>query len=134
MVYTAGSLALAVLELLVQVDVDLVPADVVAIGIDVGDRVRIRRVRPDQLPAGWDRYPAPDATQALGAAWIESGETAMLAVPSAVVPQETNYVINPAHADVRGFRTLPPEPLRLDPRLPLRRRRVSASRRPRRTS
>ena len=132
MVYTAGSLALALLELLVQVDVDLVPEDLVAIGVEVGERVRVRTLRPAQLPAGWHRYPAPDATQALGAAWVASGDTALLAVPSVVVPQETNYLINPAHADVRGFRILPPAPLRLDPRLP--RRRVSASRRPRRTS
>jgi len=134
MVYTAGSLALALLELLVQVDVDLMPGDLVAIGIDVADRVRVRQLRAGQLPAGWDRHPAPDATQTLGAAWIASGETALFAVPSAVVPQETNYLVNPAHADVRSFRILAPEPLRLDPRLPLRRRRVSASRRPRRTS
>jgi len=132
MVYTAGSLALAVLELLVQVDVDLIPEDLVAIGVEVGERVRIRSLRAAQLPAGWDRYPAPDATQALGASWIAGGETALLAVPSAVVPQESNYLVNPAHAGVRGFRLLPPEPFRLDPRLP--RRRVSASRRPRRTS
>lgn len=133
-VYTAGSLALAILELLVQVDVELLPGDLVTLGVDVPDAVRVRRVRVSQLPGGWDRHPAPDATQAIGAAWVRAAETAVLAVPSAVVPQETNYLLNPAHPDARSFRAARPERLRLDSRLPLRRARAIVSRPPRRTS
>jgi RES domain-containing protein len=133
-VYTAGSLALAILELLVQVDVDLLPDDLVALAVEVPDAVRVRRVRAAQLPAGWDRYPALDVAQAVGAAWVRAADSAVLAVPSAVVPQESNYLLNPAHPDARGIRAGRPERLRLDPRLPLRPARVSASRPPRRTS
>lgn len=133
-VYTAGSLALAILELLVQVEVDVLPGDLMALPVEVPDAIRIRRLRSAQLPGDWAAYPAPASVQAVGAAWARDADTAVLAVPSAVVPQEWNYLLNPAHRDMRGIRAGRPERLRLDARLPLRRARVSASRPPRRTS
>jgi RES domain-containing protein len=53
----------------------------------------------------------------LGDAWVESGRSAVLEAPSIVVPEESNFLINPEHPDFRRIRFGRPEPLELDPRL-----------------
>lgn len=59
-VYTASSLALAALEVLVHVDTDLAPTDLFAIAIDVPDRLQIETITRAMLPANWQRTPAPE--------------------------------------------------------------------------
>jgi len=80
-------------------------------------RVAVRRLRPRDLPADWRAEPVPASTQAVGDAWIASGETAVLAVPSVLIPEETNFVLNPAHPDFRGLVIGAPEPFTFDPRM-----------------
>lgn len=72
---------------------------------------------PRQLPQGWDAEPVSRASQDLGADWIESGRSAVLRVPSAVVPEEHNFVLNPEHPDFVKVAMSKPEPFVLDPRL-----------------
>ncbi len=74
-------------------------------------------MRPADLPAGWRPYPAPEGLAGLGSEWVRGGQTAVLVVPSAVIPQEHNYLINPAHPDIRAIRVGSPQPFSLDPRL-----------------
>lgn len=69
------------------------------------------------LPEGWDTYPPPSAAQGVGNQWIKEGASAVLKVPSVLVPGEWNYVLNPRHPDFSAVRIGPPEPLLLDPRL-----------------
>ncbi len=52
-----------------------------------------------------------------GSAWFEAGETAVLAVPSVVVPSELNCVLNPAHGDFRRLKISKPWPFVFDARL-----------------
>jgi RES domain-containing protein len=80
-------------------------------------RVAVRRLRARELPVDWRAEPVPASTQALGDAWISSCETAILAVPSVLIPEETNFVLNPAHPDFRGLAIGAPEPFSFDPRL-----------------
>jgi RES domain-containing protein len=56
-------------------------------------------------------------TQKIGDAWIEAGKTAILAVPSALYPEETNYVLNPVHPDFRRIEISAAEPFAFDPRM-----------------
>jgi RES domain-containing protein len=117
LVYSSGSLSLAALELFVHVDVDLVPIDLVAIAAEIPDSVRVDAVKIDGLLKDWRHYPGPEALKDIGTAWVSKGSTAVLAVPSAVIPEEQNYLLNPAHRDFKRIRVQKPMPFQFDPRM-----------------
>lgn len=94
-VYTAGSQSLAMLEMLVQ-DEPL-RARYVMIPAILPTHLKIVRIAPEQLPANWRDAAARQELQALGADWAKRRSSAVLAVPSAVIPAETNYLLNPLH-------------------------------------
>ena len=116
-VYASESLALAALELLVHADPSLLPADLVSVAADVPDSVSIESVAARDLPRDWRRHPAPEALADRGTEWAKSGRTAVLAVPSALIPRERNFLLNPAHPDFRKIRPQAAEPFALDARL-----------------
>lgn len=116
-VYASGSLALSALEYLVNVDKTLAPDDLVRVEIEVPDDVAVRRVDVPDLPRTWRAYPAPAALQRLGDGWLLAGETAVLRVPSSVIPEEANYLLNPAHPDARCFAVVSTRPFAYDPRV-----------------
>jgi RES domain-containing protein len=116
-VYTSASLSLAALELFVNLEPEELPEDLVAIGAGLPDDLRIETMEAAKLPHGWQRAPAPASLQALGAEWVRKGISAVLGVPSAVIPSERNYVLNPAHRDFRRIEIGKPEAFRFDPRM-----------------
>lgn len=116
-VYTSGSLSLAAVELFIHVDIDIASADLVAIQADVPDSLATETVEVESLPKDWRRYPAPEALKDIGTAWAAKASTAILAVPSAVIPEERNYLLNPAHRDFKRIRIHKPIPFRFDPRM-----------------
>lgn len=116
-VYTSGSMSLAALELFVHVDIDIAPGELVAIQADIPDTLTIETVKIDSLPKDWRRYPAPEALKEIGTACAKKGSTAILAVPSAVIPEERNYLLNPTHRDFRRIRLRKPVAFRFDPRM-----------------
>ena len=120
-VYASESLSLAALELLVHCDPSLLPTDLVAIRAKVPDGVAIRRVEEKDLPRDWRAYPAPPSLAEIGTAWIAAGDTAVLTVPSCLVPKERNALLNPAHGEFRRIRVGRPEAFSFDPRLGPRR-------------
>jgi RES domain-containing protein len=95
-VYTSSRLSLAALELLVHTDVPLVPPDLVAFEIEIPDDVPMDSIDIAALPKDW-RVPGNRTCRDLGDAWLVSEHTAVLKVPSAVVPEEFNYIVNPRH-------------------------------------
>jgi RES domain-containing protein len=115
--YASESLALASLEVLVHCDLDLVPRDLVAVEIHVPESIRVDELDVCKLPRAWRRYPAPAALQQLGNAWLDGAAACVLRLPSAVVPSESNFIINPAHPDARKLRVVQKAPFRLDARL-----------------
>jgi RES domain-containing protein len=116
-VYTSATLSLAALERFVHTDPDLEPADLVAVAVDVGDGIPIQALDIGQLPPDWRQYPAPDALGRLGGEWLATAHTAILAVPSVVIPHERNYVLNPEHADFPRLVVGALEPFSFDPRM-----------------
>jgi RES domain-containing protein len=117
-VYTSATLSLALLEYFVNLAAAAnAPSDLVSVAAEIPDGVAVTSIEFSALPRGWRRYPAPEALAELGARWIEQRATAVLSVPSAVVPQERNYMINPAHPDFRRITTGRPEPFPLDARM-----------------
>ena len=97
-IYASSRLSLAALELLVHTDVSLVPTDLVACEIDIPDDVQIHTVDVTDLPKEW-RNPGHPGCRATGDAWLAEERTAVLRVPSAVVPEEWNVILNPRHGD-----------------------------------
>lgn len=95
MVYTAGSQSLATLELLVQ-DGRLL-ANYVMIPVTIPGRMKIERIDPDDLPEDWRKPESRERLQLMGADWCRRGSSAVLAVPSAVIQSEVNYLLNPLH-------------------------------------
>jgi RES domain-containing protein len=116
-VYASHSLALACLEVLVHLDPELMPGDMVALEIDVPERVSITELTVSELPKSWRRYPAPRSLQRLGDTWLDDCESAVLRVPSVVVPTEQNYLINPLHPDARRITVVSKTRFSFDPRL-----------------
>jgi RES domain-containing protein len=116
-VYTSESLALAALEVLVHADRDVLPADLVQIEIEVPDALRATNIDVDDLPRNWRIHPAPNSLQRIGDEWLVSGTTPVLQVPSAVIPEEHNLLINPEHSDATAVRVMSTAEFDLDPRL-----------------
>lgn len=96
-VYTAGSLSLAMLELLVQ-DQPL-RARYVTIPAEIPAGLKIERVHIDRLPADWRDPAALETLRTIGSEWAAGLASAVLALPSAIVPAETNYLLNARHPD-----------------------------------
>ncbi len=115
--YASDSLALASLEILVHSEPDLVPRDLVAVEVSVPRGVRVEELDAGALPRSWRQYPAPASLQRLGNAWLDRSSACVLRVPSALVPSESNFLINPVHSDIRKLRILRKAPFRFDPRL-----------------
>ena len=116
MVYAATSRALAILELRVHTATSTAPTDHVMIPLEV-DPDLLLVLEPDGLPAGWRRYPAPASLAAFGDQWAREGRSVGLLVPSAVVPEEQNLLLNPGHADISRVWLGDPTPFVYDTRL-----------------
>jgi RES domain-containing protein len=96
---------------------DDLPRDLVSIPADLPDDLGVQWITVAELPRDWRRAPAPPALADIGTAWLTAARTPVLAVPSAVVPQETNHILNPHHPDFRRIAIGRLEPFELDPRL-----------------
>lgn len=94
-VYTASSQSLATLELLVQDG--MLAANYAMIPATIPSRLKVERLTPEYLPDGWRSLESRELLQAIGADWLNRGSSAVLAVPSVVIPAEINYLLNPLH-------------------------------------
>lgn len=121
-VYASATLSLAALERFVHTDPDLEPTNLVALRVDLEDSLPIHSVEVEQLPGDWRHYPAPEPLGRFGGDWLAATRWVALSVPSAVIPHERNYLLNPAHADFRRLVIGRPEPFSFDPRMWAKRR------------
>jgi len=112
-VYMAESIALAVLENLVHMSRQDFPRGYVCVSATLPDLINVVEERELRLGAGLRGL----SRQALGDWWLDSGISADLAVPSAVIIQEHNYLLNPAHSDFASVRAEPPALFHFDERL-----------------
>ncbi len=116
-IYTSATLSLAVLESLVHTEATTLPDDYIAVPTELPDTIEITERDPKSLPAGWREPIDRESLQAIGAAWVDAGETAVLSVPSAIVPEERNYLLNAAHTEFVRIRRDRARPFSLDARL-----------------
>ena len=116
-VYASETLSLAALEYLAHIDPPLVPDDLVALHIDVPESPGAA-VEVDQFPdPDWRGYPAVEWQQELGDLWVADGTFLWLAVPSAIVPEEYNVLLNAAHPRMRDVTVVEVRDFRFDQRL-----------------
>ncbi|MDQ6827530.1 MAG: RES family NAD+ phosphorylase [Gemmatimonadota bacterium] len=115
-VYTSSTAALAVLEKLVWVDPDDVPDDLELFELFLPDAVTHERIDAPDLPDGWTEAGSPVCIER-GDAWLAAMTAAVLVVPSAVLPEETNALINPRHPEARLARVLSSRLFSFDVRL-----------------
>jgi RES domain-containing protein len=114
-VYTASSLPLAALEMLVHLPRESSLAKFVSIPVDF-DESLITEPKT-RLPPDWRVYPAPISTMTIGDAWLHSKASPVLRVPSVLIPEESNFLLNPAHPDFAKLRIGTPKDFWFDQRL-----------------
>ncbi len=89
----------------------------ILISASIPERLKFNKLTPRQMPAGWRDPHGSAALQALGDQWLRSRQSAVLMVPSAVMPDESNYLLNPAHPDFHRIMIGLPVKLDTDTRL-----------------
>jgi RES domain-containing protein len=115
-VYASDSRALATLEVLVGLRATAALAQYLLIPL-VFEESLVTSLRPLDLPDDWDQNPPSTTSQRLGDGWVAQGASPLLRVPSVIVPQESNFLLNPRHPHFSKVRVGEPEPLKVDPRL-----------------
>jgi len=117
LVYTAESRALATLEVSVHLDLsEDLPTDRCYVEIEVPDDITILEVSLEDLPPEWDAKPPTLITQTIGDDFVLQNEAAVLKVPSSIVPQEFNYLINPNHPEAKRIKVINISAMNFDPR------------------
>jgi len=118
LVYTAESRALATLEVSVHLDLsEDLPTDRFYVEIDIPDNLQILEIASEGLPENWDSRPPILETQFIGDDFANDDEAAVLKVPSCIVHQEYNYLINPNHKNSSLIKVVSKTPMSFDPRI-----------------
>lgn len=115
-VYTSSTISLVVLEVLVHLEQRAFLPAYSLLRVQL-DESQLRRLPVTKLPKNWRNDPAPSALQAIGDQWLSEGKSLALAVPSALVPYETNYLLNPEHSAFSYTVIEPAQPFSFDRRL-----------------
>ena len=120
LVYTAESRALATLEVSVHLDLsEDLPTDRHCVEIEIPDDITIFEINIGDLPDDWDSKPPILETQYIGDDFVKEKNAAVLKVPSSIVQQEFNYLINPNHPDSENISVISVNPFKFDSRLQL---------------
>jgi RES domain-containing protein len=101
LVYAASTRALACLETVVHLSAGGLPLNRHLVRIEIPDKIWSKRqtLTADTAPVGWDALPAGKVGLDIGDQWVNSGASSILEVPSAIVYEESNILINPTHPD-----------------------------------
>jgi RES domain-containing protein len=118
MVYTAESRSLALLEIAVHLDLSAdLPQDRYLVDVEIPDSIKILFINPLDLPKGWKAKPPQQISQRIGDEFVASGDAAVLRVPSAIIQEEHNYLLNPLHPDFELIRVSKKSAFPVDSRL-----------------
>jgi RES domain-containing protein len=116
MLYTSQSRALAFAEVAIHMPVGIVPKDYFLISIKLPDTASILTLANTDMPADWRSNPHSNSTQTIGDQFIVESNYLILQVPSAVVPGDFNFLINPNHAEAGEVTIDKVEPFEFDSR------------------
>ena len=114
-IYTSATRSLAALETLVHLNPPVLFRYRI-IRIEFNESL-VERLARSAWPSDWRAEPPPPSTRQLGDHWVRASRSAILAVPSIIIPDETNYALNPAHPDFKKIVIGRSTPFTFDPRL-----------------
>ena len=115
-IYAGRSVGIAALERFVHL-AGIEPPDLVLVRIELPEGCAIEAPALAALPAGWNAVPAGAASMDFGTGWARASRSLALHVPSALVPEEGNAVLNPRHPEFARVRLSIARPFRYDPRM-----------------
>jgi RES domain-containing protein len=100
-IYSALTISMAVLETAAHIDDTGLPLNRYLIELNVPELIWTSRevVNPRKLPSTWAAIPAGRASVKVGSEWLSSLRSAILVVPSVIVPEESVVLINPRHVE-----------------------------------
>lgn len=118
--YASEHQSLAMLEYFVHLEASDAPPDLVLASADIPDDLSRQQIEVGTLPANWRETPAPAELARLGDEFVLTGKDCILIVPSALVPNENNWLVNPLHEEFQKIKIRQTEPLTYDSRLSAR--------------
>jgi RES domain-containing protein len=114
--YTAEHLSLAMIEYLIHIDPDDPPKDLIAVTAEIPDSVSRISISSRLLPPNWRQSPAPPELAEIGDRFVRDRRAAILIVPSALAPAESNWLINPQQPEFARIRLGSADPFEYDSR------------------
>lgn len=117
MIYTAANRSLAMAEVAVHLSLATLPSDFMMVTIRIPEKVRVWKVSEETLPLGWNDFPHPTTTQAIGDRFILDNKFCVLQIPSVVTKGDFNFLINPLHSDFPLIKVVAVEVFPFDRRL-----------------
>lgn len=117
MIYSASSRSLACLENVVHRSQAGLNGIFSIITIECPDQLEVKTIHLKDLPKHWQDFNQMRITQKIGANWINENQTAILQVPSSIIDEEVNCLLNPAHKDFNRIRIINSQPFVFDKRI-----------------
>ena len=118
-IYTSESRALALLEYTVNVNIDEIPRALSFTIFEISG-AGIQELKEEELPGNWKEVPAPSSTKDFGTALLKAAKSPVLKIPSIVISEEFNYVLNPLHTESKKFKILDIKDFVFDVRIKLK--------------
>lgn len=115
-VYTASSLALAFVEIIPGLRKDSIPKGFVSLYINIKGNVSTKEIMLDEFPPHWEKEKARHWFVETGNQWLQNRRELLLVVPSAIIPEEKNILINPLHPEIGNVEITTMKPFSVDPR------------------
>lgn len=116
-IYTAANRSLAIAEVAVHFTLATLPADYVMVTIFIPDNISLQKLNIKDLPPGWNTFPHPVSTQAIGDKFISDNKYYVLQIPSSVTQGDYNLLINPNHPDFKKIKIIGTEKFPFDKRI-----------------
>jgi RES domain-containing protein len=117
MIYTAANKSLAMAEVAVHFTLATIPDDYRMITIFLPDDISLQKITTTDLPANWNSFPHPAATQKVGDQFITNNKYCILQIPSVVTQGDFNLLINPNHIDFKRIKIIHTEKFPFDRRI-----------------
>ena len=107
-VYLSQNLSLSALEMFVRLTKKDNRIRFLCFKVEIPDSVKIEERAVAYLPKDWQQQPPPESTKEIGTGWLKAGRSVLLRVPSVIIPQEFNYLLNPLHPDFKKIKVRKP--------------------------
>jgi RES domain-containing protein len=118
MLYTTENISLCVLEILVRTGIDMIPANYFLVKIDIPDSININTLNKDRLKKDWKTDNG--FTRWIGDEFIKSNKGVIMKIPSAIVDEEHNFILNPEHGEFKKIHITSIKKFTFDKRLYLK--------------